>query len=167
MKTIRNIALFLTLAFFLACQNPYKKEEKEPMKIGIVQHTPDGEDEVEDESEKMSETETLDEKGIGPIEEVELDDDVDQDMADAGEELFEATCVACHQVDSKMIGPPMKGVLDRRSPEWVMNMILNTDEMLDKDEVASALLEEFGSPMTYMGTSEEEAREILEWMRTL
>src|SRR5699024_11258109 len=105
--------------------------------------------------------------GIGPISEITLDDDIDQDMADAGEAYFSGVCIACHQVDKRFVGPPMKGIMELRSPEWIMNMILNTNEMLEEDPVAKALLEEYGSPMVYMGTTEEEARELLEFFRTL
>ena len=66
-----------------------------------------------------------------------------------------------------MVRPP-KGILDRRSPEWVMNMILNPDVMVQEDPLARDLLMEFnGSPMANQNLSEEEARAILEYFRTL
>ena len=42
-----------------------------------------------------------------------------------------------------MIGPAIKGIYERRSPEWVMNIMLNPTEMLKKDPVAIALLKEY------------------------
>jgi len=166
MRTLKNLLLFVPLILFIACQSPYSKPEKKPIKIGITEDIAAAAEEGEAE-EKMSETPTLDEKGIGPISELELSDDIDQGMADAGEAYFNGVCIACHQVDKRFIGPPMKGITELRSPEWIMNMILNTNEMLEEDPVAKALLEEFGSPMVYMGTTEEEARELLEFFRTL
>ena len=66
------------------------------------------------------------------------------------------------------IGPPMIGIYKKRSPEWVMNMIMNPDEMLKKDPVAKALLKKYNNTMMLnQNISEEEARAIAEWFRTL
>ncbi len=49
-----------------------------------------------------------------------------------------------------------------------MNMILNPEEMVQKDPDAKALLIEYnGSPMANQSLTEEEARNILEYFRTL
>ena len=88
-------------------------------------------------------------------------------MAAAGEKNFNNVCFACHQAEQRGIGPAMKGVYERRSPEWVMNMILNPTEMLQKDPIAMALFEEYGSMMTANTLSQEEAREVAEYLRTL
>ena len=68
----------------------------------------------------------------------------------------------------KLIGPAMKGIYERRSPEWVMNMLLNPAEMLKKDPVAIALLKEYNNIMMLnQNLSNEEARSITEYLRTL
>ena len=62
----------------------------------------------------------------------------------------------------------MKGITERRTPEFIMNMILNPQEMALKDSLANALLEEYNQAvMPYQGVSEEEARAMLEYFRTL
>ena len=49
-----------------------------------------------------------------------------------------------------------------------MNMLLNPTEMLEKDPIAKALLEEYNNMiMTNQNLSEQEAREIAEYLRTL
>ncbi len=107
-------------------------------------------------------------KGIGPVASVTFDEAVNEEMAKSGEVLYNQMCTACHKPDVKFIGPAQKGVLDRRSPEWIMNMILNPQEMLEKNETAKALLEEYNNvPMTNMGLTEEQARSIVEYFRTL
>ncbi len=109
----------------------------------------------------------MENKGIGPVSAVTLGD-LDQEMADVGEEKFKALCSACHKTDKKFIGPSPQGVLDRRSPEWVMNMIMNPEEMIQKDPIARQLLIDFnGAPMANQNVSEEDARAILEYFRTL
>ena len=113
------------------------------------------------------EADPLDNKGIGPISSVTIGD-LDQEMADLGAEKFKALCSACHKVDKKFIGPSPQGVLDRRSPEWVMNMIMNPEEMLLKDPIAQQLLIDFNmAPMANQDVSKEDARAILEYFRTL
>ena len=68
----------------------------------------------------------------------------------------------------KLIGPAMKGIYERRSPEWVMNMLLNPAEMLKKDPVAIALLKEYNNIMMLnQNLTNEEARSISEYLRTL
>ena len=70
--------------------------------------------------------------------------------------------------ERKLIGPAMKGIYERRSPEWVMNMLLNPAEMLKQDPSAKALLEEYNNVMMLNQNLEEsEARAIAEYMRTL
>ena len=89
-------------------------------------------------------------------------------MAQKGQELYSQRCIACHKVGSTFIGPPPNGILERRTPEWIMNMIVNPEEMLQKDSLAKALFMEFnGQLMTNQNVTVEEARAILEYFRTL
>ena len=106
-------------------------------------------------------------KGIGPVSSISLAE-VDQEMVNAGKIIFEEKCTACHKPDKKFIGPAPKGILERRTPEWIMNMILNPEEMTTKDAIAKQLLiEANGSPMANQNLTEEEARKVLEYFRTL
>lgn len=106
-------------------------------------------------------------KGIGPVTSITLGE-VDQALADAGKAIFDANCTACHKPDKKFIGPAPKDILTRRSPEWVMNMILNPEEMVQKDPIAKQLLVEAnGAPMANQNLTEQQARQVLEYFRTL
>lgn len=108
-------------------------------------------------------------KGIGPVKSLTLPAEIDLEMAKKGEEIYVAKgCTACHKPTEKYIGPAPTGVLERRSPEWIMNMILNPEEMIQKDPIAKQLLMEFnGSPMANQNLTQEEARAVLEYFRTL
>lgn len=115
-----------------------------------------------------SQTVDLDNKGIGPIKELKLPEDVDQALALQGKTSFEAQCKSCHIADQKLVGPALTGIMERRSPEWILNMIVNPDGMLAEDPLAKQLMEEFnGVPMIDLGVTEEEARAMLEYFRTL
>lgn len=107
-------------------------------------------------------------KGVGPIKEMAFAPTIDTDLAAKGESTFNALCVACHQTNQRMIGPAMAGIYERRSPEWVMNMILNPDGMLKADPIAKALLKEYNNAiMLNQNLTEDEARAIAEYLRAL
>ena len=109
-----------------------------------------------------------DNKSIGPITSMTFDEEIDMELAKAGEAKYNAICTACHMIGQRMIGPDLTGVYERRSPEWVMNMILNPDGMLKEDPIAQALLKEYNNAiMLNQNLSEEEARALAEYLRTL
>jgi len=64
------------------------------------------------------------------------------------------------------MGPALGNVLERRSPEFVMNMILNTREMIEKEPIVMALRGEYESDMVQLDLTQEEARKIVEYLRT-
>jgi mono/diheme cytochrome c family protein len=104
-------------------------------------------------------------KGIGPVKEVELRE-LDPQLAAAGQELFESKCSACHRTDNtKVVGPGVAGVTERRKPEWIMNMIINPEEMTKKDPAAKKLLAEHLTQMTNQNVTEQDARALLEFFR--
>ena len=158
----RFLLLFL-LPLAIACGND-KKEEKEQIKLSEPPVT---------QTEKApaaatSDAVDLSNKGVGPIKEVEVGDDIDEALASQGQELFQQNCTACHKTDKKFIGPAISGVTERRSPEWIMNMILNPDVMIKEDPIAKQLLiAHNGSPMANQGLTRDQARAILEYFRTL
>lgn len=103
------------------------------------------------------------ENGIGPVKNVTLGE-LDEDLAAKGEKIFSGTCAACHKLDQRYVGPALAGVTKRRTPEWIMNMVINPSEMTQKDPVAKALLAEYMTQMS-VSVSEEDARAILEYFR--
>lgn len=105
---------------------------------------------------------------LAPIQQVDLDEHIDDGLAGQGKKIFETKCVACHQIEDKLVGPSMKGIIKRRSPVWIMNMILDPEGMLREDPTARALLEEYNNvPMLNQNLTQEEARAVLEYLRTL
>lgn len=97
---------------------------------------------------------------------VELTTPLNQEWVKTGLASYEMKCLACHKLDeTRIVGPGWKGVTERRTPEWIMNMIVNTDEMLDKDPAAQEMLEQCLVRMPNQNLSEDESRHVLEFMR--
>lgn len=105
------------------------------------------------------------EQGIGPIRNLQLGP-VDPSLAAEGETLFTTKCSACHRLAERYVAPALGEVLARRSPEFVMNMILNADEMVQRHPVTKQLLAEFYTPMPVQVTDPDQARAILEYLRS-
>lgn len=162
-KKPKHIFLFL-IALFLSC-GENDKNEKEGFSY---EKTTKSKSAVSKTKPLASQKTDLQNKGIGPITSIELPKTIDLEMARNGERLFMKLCTACHRPDKRFIGPEPKGIMNRRTPEWIMNMILNPEEMLRKDPLAKELLVEFNyAPMIKQDLTQEDARAILEYYRTL
>ncbi|MEE9430410.1 MAG: c-type cytochrome [Melioribacteraceae bacterium] len=106
----------------------------------------------------------LDNKGVGKIKNLKLSA-LDEKLAASGKETYKKMCTACHKFKKRYIGPALLGVTKRRSPEWIMNMILDPEKMVAEDPLAKALITEYNAPMANQQLKEEEARAILEFFR--
>ncbi|WP_222983855.1 c-type cytochrome [Flagellimonas meishanensis] len=168
MKINSIIFSSLLTVFLLACGG---KEEKKTDGFS-VERTKATEQPQENTSATndvpASERITLDNKGVGQIKSLSLDPEINMEMVEAGSALFKTNCTACHKVDKRFIGPSPKGIMKRRSPEWIMNMILDPQLMVEQDRCAKDLLVEFnGAAMANQNITVEQARSILEYFRTL
>ena len=148
------------MGLMISCGESQPKDEE--IRIGDNSST-----ETRAESQSATDSDPLLNKGIGPVTEIDLGD-LDQAHADQGKAVFEKMCTACHKWEKKFVGPALTGVTERRSPEWIMNMILNPEEMIAKDPIAKKLLIENNmAMMANQNLKEEEARAILEYFRSL
>jgi cytochrome c551/c552 len=87
-------------------------------------------------------------------------------MAEKGNKVYAVKCSGCHKLtDEKLVGPGWKGVTTRRTADWIMNFITNTDEMLAKDPEAQAQLEICLVRMPNQNVSDEDARALYEFQR--
>lgn len=157
LKTTTNLLVFtLSTLLVFSCGG-----DKKTVRSGSV-------DLAQPKSMLAKKVDPMDDVGVGPIKELTFSSEIDQTMADSGYEIYKAKCTACHKASKKFIGPSPTGIFERRNPAWVMNMILNPDEMVQKNEQAKKLLMEFnGSPMANQNLTEEEARAVVEYFRTL
>lgn len=106
------------------------------------------------------------EHGIGPVQDLDLGD-LDVALAARGGDVFTMKCSACHKANDRYVGPALGDVLTRREPEYVMNMMLNPAEMLEKHPEARKLLAEYMTPMPNQNLTQDDARAVLEYLRSL
>ncbi|MGZ3845809.1 MAG: c-type cytochrome [Flavisolibacter sp.] len=111
-------------------------------------------------------TEANSPNGVGPHKNVQLTHPLDEKMVAEGQNVYNVKCASCHKLtNEKLVGPGWKGVTDRRTPEWIMNFVTNTEEMLEKDTAAQNLLEVCLVKMPNQNLSEADARAVLEFQR--
>jgi cytochrome c5 len=142
----KSIILFIFLGTLIACGGNSSNEKK-------------------DSAVKVEKPKTTDGKGIGEIKSVALNNPLNQEMITKGEGIYNMKCAACHKLGTnRVVGPGFKGVTDRRKPEWIMNMITNTEAMLDEDPEARKLFEECLTRMPNQNVALADARDILEFL---
>ncbi|WP_332028210.1 c-type cytochrome [Kaistella sp.] len=106
-------------------------------------------------------------RGLGPHENVDVSK-FDPAMAAAGKKIADVKCTSCHKpTEEKLVGPGWKGVTQRQTPEWIMNFISNPDPMIDVDPELQKQLELCLVRMPNQGLADNEARELLEYMREI
>ncbi|WKZ73670.1 MAG: c-type cytochrome [Ignavibacteriaceae bacterium] len=106
--------------------------------------------------------------GIGPVTEpLKLSEKPDPAKVAKGEALFKEKCETCHKLDEKLVGPAQRDVIERRTPEYIVNMIMNPAEMLEKHPEAKKMLPEYLTPMTYQDVTLDQALDILEYFRSV
>lgn len=107
------------------------------------------------------------ENGVGPIKQkLNISSEIDRIKAESGKKIFEEKCTQCHKLDERYTGPALRDVTKRRTPEYIMNMILNPQGMTQKHPEAKKLLSEYALQMTFQNVSQEDARNILEYLRS-
>lgn len=88
--------------------------------------------------------------------------------AQDGAALFKAKCSACHKVDgTRMVGPGLAGINEKRSQEWLINWIRDSQAMIASgDADAIAIFEEYNkSPMIpFADLSDEEIIAMLKYV---
>lgn len=116
--------------------------------------------------ENESSATDVDDKGVGKFTTVELTNPLNQEWVKDGEGIYNMKCLSCHKLtEEKLVGPGWRGVTTRRHPEWIMNFVTNTDEMIDKSKDAQKMLEECLTRMPNQNLSDHDARTVLEFMR--
>ena len=92
----------------------------------------------------------------------------DAETIAAGEKLFAENCKVCHTVETRLIGPALKGVYDRRELPWIYAFVKNSSKVIASgDEQAVAIFSEYNEiPMTAFDFfSDEEILSIMSYIK--
>ncbi len=150
----KTLLLGLISLFVFACGNNSGSQSKEPG-TSPEQAKPSGANPTYDQQ-----------RGEGKFSKVEIPATLDASKAEAGNKVYSVKCSACHRLtNEKLVGPGWTGVTSRHSAEWIMNFATNPDVMIDKDPKVQAMLEICLIRMPNQNLSDDDARNVYEFMR--
>ncbi len=92
----------------------------------------------------------------------------DAETIKAGESLFKQNCKACHSVQSRVVGPALKNVYDRKDLPWINAFVKNPAKVIKSgDEYAVKLFEEYNQiEMTgFASFTDEEIESIMAYVK--
>jgi len=148
-KILIAVTIITSSVFFTACGGGVDKNAK-PI-------------DVEDLTKNQPETHGTEIKAS----DIQVTNPLNAEWVTGGKSIYELKCQSCHRLTGdRLVGPGWKDVTKRRKPEWIMNMATNVDMMLEKDAEAQKLLEQCMVRMPNQNLSKDQAREVLEFMRS-
>ena len=152
MKRMQLLPLFtiiLGTSFFVSCKEGVKKDPKPVDVQEIIKEQP------ETHGTEIKEGD------------ITFSNPLDTAMVSTGKATYALKCQSCHRLtEEKLVGPGWKDVTKRRQPVWIMNMITNVEMMLETDPEAQKLLEQCMVRMPNQNISTDEARKVIEFMRS-
>lgn len=92
---------------------------------------------------------------------------IDNGLYEKGKTVFTAKCLACHQLDTKVVGPALRAITQRRTSGWINSMLADPVAWTQSDPVAKQVFEENNKvPMVIPGgTTADERRALIEYLR--
>ncbi|MBM3415704.1 MAG: cytochrome c [Bacteroidetes bacterium] len=144
-----SASLFIGAALFVSCKEGAKKD---PPPVDVTELT---KNQPETHGTEIKEGD------------INLGTPLDQALVTSGKATYELKCQSCHRLtEEKLVGPGWKDVTKKRQPVWIMNMITNVDMMLETDPEAQKLLEQCMVRMPNQNINKDQAREVIEFMRS-
>jgi mono/diheme cytochrome c family protein len=145
MKSNQIYLLIVVALIVYSCGGPSKKSENDSPSTSVIEK---------------------DTTAKGNITYLDISGPLDESLIAEGRSIFEQRCDNCHRLDTtKLVGPGWAGITNRRSPEWIMNMILNVSIMIEQDSIAHHLKSQNETKMPNQNLAVDKARSILEFMR--
>ncbi|TVQ67909.1 MAG: cytochrome c [Balneolaceae bacterium] len=105
------------------------------------------------------------EHGIGPVNEVITLNEINPELAQRGKMIYDNLCIACHQMDAVVTAPRLRNTANNRSAAFILNYILNPEEMSQRHPVGRQLAGEYPGVKSRLGIEMEDALAVLEYLR--
>lgn len=146
----------LTILFLAGCSGSVEPPKAAPVPVA--------------EAPKPAETQGSAEENIGPEGPPDLaipaiSVSTDAAVVEKGKAVFDAKgCGACHQFGSKLVGPDLNGIGERREAEWIARMIKHSSVMVKRDPVAKKMFRELMVEMPSQGVADEELSPLVSFL---
>ena len=87
-------------------------------------------------------------------------------QADPGKDLFDKQCASCHSIGGgDGGGPDLKGVVGKRTHEWLKSLIIEPDKLTaKKDPIQAELVKKYGYEMPNLSISHDDAQKIIAYL---
>ena len=102
-------------------------------------------------------------KGIGPVKNLKLGE-IDKSLLPKGRSLFNEKCIVCHRSIPRRWSA-FEICCKRPNSQFIMNLLVNTVEMQQKDAQIKQLISQYKVVMVDYKLSQDQARELLEYLR--
>src|ERR1035437_3227000 len=89
--------------------------------------------------------------------------------ADEGAKLFKANCGSCHAINTKIVGPALKGVHNKYDEAWLLKWVKNSQELVKSGDpkAVKVFKENNNIPMTVFSTfTDEQVKSIIAFIKS-
>lgn len=104
--------------------------------------------------------------GIGPFSQSTFIPRSDGSKAAEGRAMFITKCATCHQLDGDKTGPALRDVTKRRTEAYILNQMLNPEQMGKLHPDGKRLLAKYAQFMAKQIHDESEAFVILDFLKS-
>lgn len=123
-----------------------------------------GADETNELAAKFGLTPFEYENGVGPIKSKINFKSLDLEKAKLGRKIYNNKCTTCHKLEKRFVAPPLIPAVRNRTPEFILNMILNPEEMVKRHPEMMKQFAIYAKQMTDFNFEIEEAMNILHYL---
>ncbi len=93
---------------------------------------------------------------------------IDKKLANEGKAIFNSKCFACHKLDGKLVGPPLRNITKTLSNEYLTKYLTHTTEMQKTDPRLKKLIKEYnGVIMPDQSLSKKQVAAVIEYFESV
>lgn len=84
-----------------------------------------------------------------------------------GESVYKQYCTSCHNINDRLVGPPLRNLGQRRDSIWIVNAILDFQSLVDKkDSTALKVYAEYNMSHPQFVLTDEEIASLVKFIET-